>query len=286
MTLLGIVNDILDISKVESGKFMLHPAEYDTPSLINDIISLNVVRIGEKPIEFKLTVDEGLPRYLFGDDLRVKQVFNNLLSNAFKYTDSGTVEWTVSFERDGSDVWLVSDVTDTGIGIKPEDIPLLFQDYMQVDTQTNRQAEGTGLGLSITKRLALMMDGDISVESEYGKGSTFSVRLRQQFTSNEPIGKGIAGNLMGDRFTSEKRPRSASLMRIDLSYAHVLVVDDLQTNLDVAKGMLLPYGMHVDSAKSGAQAISMIRSETPRYDAVFMDHMMPCPAWTGLRLCA
>ncbi|MCL2791197.1 MAG: ATP-binding protein [Desulfobulbus sp.] len=275
MTLLGIVNDILDISKIESGKFELQPIEYATPSLINDIVSLNIVRIGEKPIRFILTVDEGLPGHLLGDDLRVKQVFNNLLSNAFKYTNSGTVEWIVSFKRDGDDIWIVSDIKDTGIGIKPKDIQKLFEDYSQVDAQTNRKAEGTGLGLSITKRLIGMMDGTITLKSEYGKGSTFSVRLRQQFVSDTPIGKETAHNLMSARFTASKRAQSANLTRIDLSYARVLVVDDMPTNLDVAKGMLMPYGIRVDCAASGQQAIDLIRAGTPRYDAVFMDHMMP-----------
>ena len=279
MTLFGIVNDILDISKIESGKFELHPIKYDTPSLINDIVSLNDVYIGEKPIQFILTLDENLPEYLYGDDLRIKQIFNNLLSNAFKYTNSGTVEWKVSFERDGDSVWLISEVRDTGIGIKSEDIPKLFKDYSQVDAETNRKTEGTGLGLSITKRLVELMDGTITVESEYGKGLAVHVRLRQEFVSGIPIGQKTAMNLMGGRFIDNKRTQNANLIRIDLSYASVLVVDDVQTNLDVAKGMLMPYKLRVDCALSGRQAIDMIRAaggaENTRYDAVFMDHMMP-----------
>jgi len=275
MTLLGIVNDILDISKIESGKFEMLPIEYATPSLINDIVSLNIVRIGEKPITFHLTVDEKLPGFLFGDDLRVKQIFNNLLTNAFKYTSFGVVEWNVSFERDGDSVWFISSVKDTGIGIKQEDVQKLFLDYSQVDARTNRKAEGAGLGLAITKRLVNMMDGDIAVESEYGKGSTFSVRLRQKFVSDVPIGREMAENLMADRFFTSKRTQSSNFGYIDLSYAHVLVVDDVPTNLDVAKGMLKPYRMRVDCAQNGRMAIDMIRAENPRYDAVFMDHMMP-----------
>ena len=279
MTLLGLVNDILDISKIESGKYELHPIKYDTASLINDIVSLNIVRIGEKPIQFILTIDENLPGQLSGDDLRIKQIFNNLLSNAFKYTNSGTVEWKMSFERDGDTIWLISDIKDTGMGIRSEDIEKLFEDYRQVDAQINRRVESTGLGLSITKRLAGMMNGDITVKSEYGKGSTFSVRLRQRFVSDIPIGKETAALLMNANFTDNKRDRSANLKRIDLSYASVLVVDDMPTNLDVAKGMLKPYGVRVDCAGSGRQAIDMITAcgskENPRYDAVFMDHMMP-----------
>ena len=282
MTLLGIVNDILDISKIESGKFELHPVEYDTPSLINDIVSLNVVRIGEKPIHFSLVVNENLPEQLLGDDLRVRQIFNNLLSNAFKYTESGTVEWKLSFEQElptkfpavGKNIWLISDIKDTGMGIKSQDIDKLFEDYSQVNAKATRNIESTGLGLSITKHLVEMMNGTITIESEYGKGSTFSVRLCQKLVSEIPIGRETAWNLMNARFNDTKLAKNAQLKRIDLSYASVLVVDDMQTNLDVAKGMLMLYGLHVDCALSGNQAIDMIRGNQS-YDAVFMDHMMP-----------
>ena len=274
-TILSIVNDILDISKIESGKFEIYPVQYDTPSLINDSITLNIMRIEEKAITFKLYVDENLPGTLFGDDLRVKQIFNNLLSNAFKYTLSGVVEWRVTFERDGNNIWLISSVRDTGIGIKPEDMQKLFSDYNQVDVKTNRKIGGTGLGLAITKRLAEMMDGSITVESEYGKGTAFHVRLRQGFVSERPIGKAVAESLMSLRYTLSKRARNTKLARINLSYAHVLVVDDIVTNLDVVKGMLKPYEVSVDCATSGRQAIDMVRNGNPRYNAIFMDHMMP-----------
>jgi signal transduction histidine kinase/CheY-like chemotaxis protein/HPt (histidine-containing phosphotransfer) domain-containing protein len=275
MTILSIINDILDISKIESGKFELYRTQYDTPSLINDIITLNIVRIGEKPIEFKLFVDKDLPAVLYGDDLRVKQIFNNLLSNAFKYTDSGTVEWHIAFERDEEDVWLVSRIKDTGAGIKPEDLEKLFSEYAQVDKESNRKVEGTGLGLAITKRLTDMMEGTIALESEYGKGTTVSVRLRQSYVSEVVIGKSVADSLMSLKYTLSKRAHSTKLTRLDLSYASVLVVDDIATNLDVVKGMLTPYKLRVDSASSGKQAIEMVRRGTPRYSAVFMDHMMP-----------
>ena len=274
-TLLGIVNDILDISKIESGKFEINPVEYDTPSLINDSVTLNIMRIAEKPVEFKLFVDEKLPGLLYGDDLRVKQIFNNLLSNAFKYTNAGSVEWSVTFEREGDSVWLVSGVKDTGIGMRPEDLNKLFSDYSQVNTSANRKVEGTGLGLVITKRLVEMMDGTISVESTYGEGTAFYVRLRQKFVSDVPIGSEVAKRLMNSRYTVSKREAVAKLMRIDMSYANVLVVDDVTTNLDVAKGMLKPYGMRVDCALNGQEAINMIKAGNPRYTAVFMDHMMP-----------
>jgi signal transduction histidine kinase/FixJ family two-component response regulator len=275
MTLLGIINDILDISKIEAGKFTLIPAEYNVPSVINDTITLNVVRIGSKPVKFRLHIDETMPDRLIGDELRVKQVFNNLLSNAFKYTREGTVDWYISAEVYGNDVWLSSRVVDTGIGIREEDLSRLFGEYNQLDAKSNRRIEGTGLGLSITKRMVELMDGEISVESQYGKGSAFSVRLRQGYVNDTVIGREVAENLRGFHFTAHRRTANEKLVRAYLPYATVLVVDDVVVNLDVAKGMLRPYGMTVDCVTSGQKAIDLIRTAKVKYDAVFMDHMMP-----------
>ncbi|MDR0819885.1 MAG: response regulator [Oscillospiraceae bacterium] len=277
VTLLSLINDILDISKIESGKFELIPVEYDMPSLINDTVTLNIVRIGSKPIKFHLVVDENMPSRLIGDELRVKQVFNNLLSNAFKYTKEGDVIWSVSFEDDGSDVWLVSSIKDSGIGIRPEDMRKLFSEYNQVDTKSNRKIEGTGLGLSICKNMVELMDGKITVESEYGKGSTFSVRLRQGKANDSsiPIGANVAENLRNFRYSDNKRNRNAKLVRTRIPYARVLIVDDVATNLDVAKGMMKPYGMQIDCVTSGPAAIELIRDGNIKYNAIFMDHMMP-----------
>ncbi len=274
-TILSIVNDILDLSKIESGKFELYPSRYDIPSFINDTVMLNIIRRGEKDIAFALHVDENLPGALYGDDLRVKQIFNNLLSNAFKFTESGTVEWHISFERDREVIWLVSSVRDTGMGIKPEDRHKLFSHYDQIGAQTNRKVEGTGLGLAITKRLVEMMDGSITVESEYGKGTTFHVRLRQAAVPSEPLGKEVAASLMDLRYTISRRDRNMKVARVNLSYAHVLIVDDLATNLDVVRGMMKPYALRIDCATSGQRAVDMIRAGEPRYSAIFMDHMMP-----------
>ncbi len=274
LTILSIVNDILDISKIESGKFELFNAEYDTPSLINDIVTLNIVSIGEKPINFKLRVDENIPGVLYGDE-RVKQIFNNLLSNAFKYTEAGEVSWRLSHEREGDEVWLLSSIQDTGIGIKPENVKRLFSEYNQVDMEANRKVEGTGLGLAITRRLVEMMGGSIAVSSEYGRGSVFRVRLSQGFVSEAPIGREVADNLMGLRYMLSKRDNHRKLARVNLSYAQVLVVDDIATNLEVVKGMIKPYGVKIDCAMSGRQAIELIQAGEPRYSAIFMDHMMP-----------
>jgi signal transduction histidine kinase/FixJ family two-component response regulator len=278
ITLLGIVNDILDLSKIESGKFELVPAEYDIPSLINDAVTLNIIRVGSKPVEFMLDIKEDLPARLFGDELRVKQVFNNILSNAFKYTQKGYVKWSVHCEPDPEDekiIWLVSEVRDTGIGIKEENIAKIFGEYNQIDTLANRKIEGTGLGLPITKRMVEMMDGDIQIESEYGEGSVFTVRMKQGWVTDEQIGENVVSNLLIFKYTDHRRDRNASLIRAHIPYARVLVVDDVITNLDVAKGIFKPYGMRVDTVTSGKAAISLIEKGEPVFNAIFMDHMMP-----------
>jgi PAS domain S-box-containing protein len=273
--LLGIINDVLDISKIETGNFELIPVEYDTPSLINDTVQLNIVRIGSKPITFKLNVDDTLPARLFGDELRVKQVLNNILSNAFKYTKAGVVTLQVRWERQRGDACITFTISDTGQGIREEDVGKLFSEYSQLDTKANRKIEGTGLGLSITKRLVEMMGGTIVVESEYGWGSTFTVRIRQGLVDERPIGKEVAENLMSFRLIETRRSRSKNLVRVRMPYGKVLVVDDVATNLDVARGLMLPYGLTIDCVLSGPEAIEKIRREEVKYDVVFMDHMMP-----------
>ncbi|MDR0322292.1 MAG: transporter substrate-binding domain-containing protein [Treponema sp.] len=278
-TLMSLINDVLDISKIEAGKMELMPVQYEMASLLNDIITLNIIRIESKPITFKLDISEDLFANLSGDDLRIKQILNNLLSNAFKYTKEGTVTLGIDCRRDGrrlgDDAHLSFYVSDTGIGIRKEDIEKLFTDYNQVDTRTNRKIEGTGLGLSITKKFVELMGGEISVESEYGKGSTFRVSIRQGFVSDKAIGKEIAENLRSFHYSDKKKLAQKKLVRSDLSYARVLVVDDFPTNLDVASGMLRKYKMQVDCTDNGQSAIDYIAAGEPVYDAVFMDHMMP-----------
>ena len=273
--LLDLVNDILDISKIEAGKFELLPDEYEIPSLINDTVTSNILRIGENPIQFILSIDETLPGKLFGDDLRIRQILNNLLSNAFKYTKEGTVELGMSCEREAVDVWMTIWVSDTGQGIKPEYLGSLFSDYTQIDSSANKGIEGTGLGLSITKMIVEMMDGTITAESRYGEGSTFTVKIKQGFVSGAVIGPEVANNLRGLHYTDEKRRQSSQSKRISLPYARVLIVDDMPANLDVTRGMMNPYHMQVDTATSGQQAIDAVRKEDVKYDAIFMDHMMP-----------
>jgi signal transduction histidine kinase/CheY-like chemotaxis protein len=274
VSLLGIINDLLDISKIESGKFELINASYDVPSIINDTVTLNIIRIGSKPIKFKLDINEQLPARLIGDELRLKQIFNNLLSNAFKYTKEGQVSWRLSYEQDDSGTWLVSTVQDTGIGIKAEDLKKLFDDYNQVDTRANRTIEGTGLGLAVVKRLTELMGGDVAVRSIYGQGSEFIVRIPQERDGNSIIGAQAADSLREFQYLDKKRNAGNLLVRASLPNARVLVVDDVSTNLDVAKGMMKSYGMQIVCVMSGIEAIELIR-EGEKFDAVFMDHMMP-----------
>jgi PAS domain S-box-containing protein len=272
-TLLEIINGVLDISKIEAGKMELIQVKYDVAGLLNDVITLNTIRIGEKPVTFKLDVNENLPVSLFGDDLRVKQILNNLLSNAFKYTKEGTVILAVGCMREDDTVWVNFNLSDTGIGIRGEDIEKLFIDYNKVDIQSNRGIEGTGLGLSITKKFVELMGGEISVESEYGKGTTFKVRIRQGFVDDKTIGKETAENLYAFRYAGKQT--QVKLIRPDLSYARVLLVDDFPANFDVAVEMLRKYKMQVDCVTSGREAVDRISAGEPVYNAVFMDHIMP-----------
>ncbi|MCL2042542.1 MAG: ATP-binding protein [Treponema sp.] len=285
-TILNLVNDILDISKIEADRLELHPREYDVPSLLNDAISQSIMYIGDKPVELILNIHEDLPNYLYGDELRIKQILNNLLSNAFKFTREGTVELGLRSERCHDDtVLLTAWVRDTGIGIKPEDMGKLFTLYAKMEEESrngsvhtgsfaSRRTEGTGLGLSISKRVAEMMGGSITVESEYHTGSVFTVKLKQQYVSDAVIGPDIAESLKKFDYSIRKFD-SVKMTRINMSYARVLIVDDNPTNLDVAKGLMGLYGMKIDCVTGGQQAIDAIRSEKVRYNAVFLDHMMP-----------
>ena len=276
-TLLNIVNDILDISKIEAGKLEILPNKYDIPSLINDVITQNVLRIGSKLIEFTLDISPDVPAMLYGDELRIRQILNNLLTNAFKYTMEGNVELGMRAQRSDEDrtVWITAWVKDTGVGIRAEDIDKLFSDYSQVDTKANRKIEGTGLGLAITKKMLEMMHGAISVQSEYGKGSTFTIRFKQELLTDDIIGESVVKNLMSFRYSNAKRKQSLKITRVKMPYARVLVVDDNLTNLDVAKGLMKPYGMKVDCVTRGQRAIDAILADEGKYSAVFMDHMMP-----------
>jgi len=275
--LLNIINDILDLSKIESGKMELTPVTYDVASVINDTVQLNIMRFSNKPIKFTLNVDENIPSRLIGDDLRIKQILNNLLTNSFKYTDSGEITLSVYVEAfaPGSPVTLVFRVTDTGHGMTHEQVDMLFDDYSRFNSEANRQIEGTGLGMAITKSFIDMMKGEIKVESEPGKGSVFTLRLPQSYVDSNILGKDGANSLK--QFNAEKKARQKRLPQLKreyMPYGKVLVVDDMEPNLYVAKGLLAPYELSVDTALSGIEAIEKIKSGQV-FDIIFMDHYMP-----------
>ena len=272
--LLGIINDILDLSKIETGKMELHPGEYDVPRLLNDAVQLNIVRIGSKPIEFTLDIDENLPSKLYGDELRLKQVLNNLLSNAIKYTKKGQVKLSVNHVAVGEDVILRFVIRDTGQGMKKEDKERLFSQYRRFNADANRTTEGTGLGLNITKKLIAMMEGTIAVESEYGKGTMFFVTARQKAVECAVIGPEIAEKLRNFMFTGDRQAVAQEIKNEPMPYGSVLVVDDVETNLYVAKGLLAPYKLNIETAESGFEAIEKVENGNI-YDIIFMDHMMP-----------
>ena len=272
--LLGIINDILDLSKIETGRLELNPVEYDIPSLINDSVQLNIVRIGSKQIDFKLDIDENLPVLLYGDELRLKQILNNLLSNAFKYTEKGFVKLSISHKAEGEEVILSFAVEDTGQGMKPEDKERLFSEYLRFNAEANRITEGTGLGLSITKKLADMMDGSIKAVSEYGKGSTFTVTVKQKAVECGVIGPEVAERLRSFKFAGDRHTARLQITRKPMPYGSVLLVDDVEINLYVAEGLLALYELKVEMADSGFAAIEKVNSGKT-YDIIFMDHMMP-----------
>ncbi|MCL2498992.1 MAG: ATP-binding protein [Defluviitaleaceae bacterium] len=266
--LLNIINDILDFSKIDAGKLEIFPHKYEIPSLVNDTVQLNQMKYESKPITFEVTVDKDTPLSLIGDELRIRQIFNNLLSNAFKYTDAGDVKLNIYAEpkSDIKHTTLVFQITDTGQGMDEEQIAKLFDPYSRFNTEDNRWVTGTGLGMTITKQLLDMMDGEITVESERGKGTTFTVRLPQEVHGTEKCGTEI---MKRAAVTTQSHNIYDSM-----PYGNVLVVDDVGTNLYVAKGMMTPYELNVDTVSSGFEAIDKVKEHGP-YDVIFMDHMMP-----------
>jgi len=256
MNLLSIINDILDFSKIESGKMDIVPADYHFMSLIKDVTSIIGIKAAESQLEFRVSVDDRIPQALVGDEVRIRQIILNILSNAVKYTSNGFVALTVKGIRlDDDTVNIRIEVADSGRGIKQEDIGKLFKDFVQIDLVKNKGIEGTGLGLAITRSLVKAMGGAIDVRSKYGEGSVFTVMLPQKISKQEEFADEAAAAV----FTAPT--------------AKALIVDDVQTNLVVAQGLLSFYGMEVHTCLSGAEAIAAVKAEN--YDLVFMDHMMP-----------
>jgi CheY-like chemotaxis protein/nitrogen-specific signal transduction histidine kinase len=279
--LLGIVNDILDLSKIESGKLELTPVKYDVASLIVSVVQLNLIRFESKSAAFKLLVDENVPSVLVGDQLRIKQILNNLISNAFKYTERGEVSLSVRAEVSGRGgavhVTLVFEISDTGQGMTHEEVDKLFNEDNLFNLEANRSTTGTGLGISITRNLIKLMYGEMSVKSAPGKGTTVTVRLPQKNEGlgvSGMIGKELAEKLSQFQFDNSLQVKKAQITYEPMPYGSVLIVDDVESNIYVAKGLMAPYGLKIDTATSGYAAIDKI-TEGKTYDIIFMDHMMP-----------
>jgi PAS domain S-box-containing protein len=273
--LLGIINDILDLSKIEAGKLELNNGQYDIASLIHDIVKINKIRYESKPIEFNLEVSDKIPTLFIGDELRIKQILNNLLSNAFKYTYEGRIDLSCFTEPlNENSVMLVFRVSDTGQGMTSDQVKKLGEKFSRFNLEANRKTEGTGLGMNITRNLVNMMKGSISVESIPGMGSTFTVYLPQECADANPIGRELADNLMKLNIKNTTKIRNLQIKQEYMPYGSVLVVDDIETNLYVARGLLAPYGLSIDTVLSGFDAVDKVK-EGMVYDIIFMDHMMP-----------
>ena len=271
--LLAIINDILDFTKIEEGKMDIVPVEYQLSSVLNDVSNMIYFKAGEKKLSFTTDVDETLPDNLYGDVVRVRQVITNILNNAVKYTDKGSVSLKITGTRpdcteNGKPLLnLVAEVTDTGIGISKENIGKLFGKFERLDLVRNSTKEGTGLGLAITKMLLDMMHGRIDVESEYGKGSTFTVTVPQGIVTDEPIGN------FREKFEKSIGEKEDYHESFTAPSAKILVVDDTRMNLIVATEMLKDTKMYIDTAISGSDAVKMTLKT--RYDVILMDQRMP-----------
>ena len=266
--LLTLINDILDISKIKSGKMEIVNAAYETGTLFSEIVNMIWVKAREKGLEFKLHVDPSIPSMLCGDEVRIKQILINLLNNAVKYTSEGSVTLSVRCERQGVNRVLVwYSVEDTGQGVKKENIPYIFNAFQRVDEEKNRHIEGTGLGLSIVQQLVELMGGEISVNSVYTKGSKFIVALAQDIVDDKELGA----------FTLASRTRAQSdgpyRQSFEAPDAHILVVDDNDMNLVVVTKLLAETKIQIDTASSGAECLKLTQSH--HYDCILMDHMMP-----------
>ena len=275
--LLSLVNDILDFSKIESGKMELHPVEYELFSIMNDCYNMIFMRAKRKDLEFIVENDPDIPAFLYGDEVRIRQVIMNLLTNAVKYTKDGTVRLIFSYEKtDADNIKLIVSVKDTGIGISEENQKYLFDSFTRIEEKSNRNIEGTGLGLAITKKFTEMMGGTVSVESVVYEGSTFTVVIPQKIAD-----KGTVGNF-SDRLNSKadktderevSSKKEEKKEKLYAPHARILVVDDVKMNLNVVRLLLKSTGMQIDLASSGEECLKF--TLVKNYDVILMDHMMP-----------
>ena len=267
--LLSLINDVLDFSKIEAGKLQLTESEYHPAFMLKDVILGIEPRLKKKNLELHLEIEETIPAALVGDEIRIKQILNNLLSNAVKYTETGSVTIRAEGVRGENGFSLFLSVTDTGIGIREEDMERLFDSFQRLELQKNRYVEGSGLGLNITKQLVELMNGRIEVSSEYGKGSCFSVQIPQRIVDGTAMGKLEQNNRSRMDAANKAEP---VLYAPD---AKVLAVDDNQMNLKVIGALLKRSGIQLDLANGGNECLQMSRSK--KYDLILMDHMMPQP---------
>ena len=267
-TLLFLINDILDMSKIESGKMEIVLVEYETSDIIIDLWNVIYLRAQEKGLTVDFFLDDTLPQMLFGDDVRIKQIVTNLLTNAVKYTSKGGIELHVNYNRTEDDmINLIISVKDTGMGIRQEDMGKLFESFRRIDEEKNRNIEGTGLGMNIVMSLLRLMGGDIKVDSEYQKGSTFTVTIPQKIVSDEATGD------FNSVMSKQRAGAAQSQKSFEAPEANILVVDDNGMNLSVFKALLKRTKMNIVTADSGMECLELVKEQS--FDIIFMDHMMP-----------
>ena len=255
--LLHLVNDVLDLSKIQAGKMEIVPVEYETEDLVRNVGNVIRLMVQDKSLAYEVNIAKDVPKRLFGDEIRIAQVLTNLLTNAVKYTDQGKVTLTLNAVKDlkGMDA-IEYIVEDTGCGIKPEDMDKLFDSYERVNLERNRRVEGTGLGMGIVTGLLEAMNSKLNVESQYGKGSRFSFVLAQNYVNTSPVPQNISSN-----------------KELELGDKLILVVDDVPLNLKVVEVLLKPFGANVELVNNGKDALEMMKQK--KYDLILLDHMMP-----------
>ena len=269
-TLLGLINDILDFSKIEAGKMEIIPVDYDLSSVINDLVNMIQTKADAKGLKLEFEISREVPKLLHGDEVRIKQIVTNILTNAVKYTEKGRVTLRIDYEKipDEEDCILLDvAVKDTGIGIKEEDMKKLFSEFDRIEEKRNRNVEGTGLGMSITKRLLEMMGSELQVESKYGLGSKFSFSLRQTVIKWEELGDYEAA------YKASLASRGKYHEKFRAPKAEILVVDDTPMNLEVFINLLKKTEIKIETAATGEEALSLAFDK--EYDVIFLDHMMP-----------
>ncbi|MCR5771522.1 MAG: response regulator [Butyrivibrio sp.] len=265
--LLALINDVLDFSKIEAGKMDIVPVDYDFSSILNDLITMVKNKVETKGLKLIADIDETIPCVLNGDEIRIRQVVTNIMSNAIKYTDKGSITIKINYKKASEDeVDFCVAVKDTGIGIKEKDMDKLFNAFQRIDEKHNRDIQGSGLGLNITRKLLNLMGSELKVKSEYGRGSEFSFVLRQKVVKWDPVGN------YTEMYNKFLVPSETYKEKFTAPDAEILVVDDTPINIAVFRGLLKKTLVQIDSAESGRECLSMTRQK--KYDLIFLDHRM------------